>query len=470
MYKFEVKRYKGVPSLILNGKPTLGWVSGPKLEKRFQKCFPEHIYMMTISSILDIDYFALDRDIEKLLQKDKDAYILFNVKIDQMPSWWLKKYPEELILYDDGSKETFPSLASEIWKKDAGEAVKNLTHHLKEKYDKHFLGYYFGWGIYGEWNYYGEPDKNDWRCPDFSPAMVKGFRKWLRKKYQNDVTLLRKSWGNKKVNFNNAKVPGRIERFYSDLGVFKNPSGNKQVSDYYLYIGELAADILIYFCKIVKEETKNTVICGGGYGGLMDAGLTAYLYISFTTALGLKKVLDSPYVDFLSTPYSYFSREVGIGDCSYMGVTESWKLHNKLRMGDNDTRTCLAPPEQKVFGRPDSIKDSVEILKRDFGQHLVRASCGWWAWGNTDWFDHPSLIKTLSKLHKIGNLSLNYERRFTGGIAMIVDTESLLFLRMANNLVYRMLYRQRMDEFGRVGTPWDVYPVSYTHLTLPTKA
>lgn len=107
-----------------------------------------------------------------------------------------------------------------------------------------------------------------------------------------------------------------------------------------------------------------------------------------------------------------------------MCITESWKLHNKIRLGDNDTRTSLAEPFHKPFGRPDTIRDSIEILKRDFGQHLIRTSGGFWL---AQWLDHPQLIKTISKLNKIGQLSMKYDRSSADGIAMIVDVDSLFY-------------------------------------------
>jgi len=379
-----------------------------------------------------------------------------------MPQWWLEKYPDELILYDDGGRKAAqcgpekienPSLGSEIWLKYSCDTIAKLTQYLKGKYPERFLGFYFAWGICGEWNYYGEPDMNDWRCSDFSPAMVRRFRMWLRQRY-GSVEQLQQAWSRNDIDFDNAGIPERIERLNTDIGFFKNPVRKTQVSDYYRFIGELAADVLIDFCRTAKENSDSSIICGGGYGGIMDINVCAYLYFGFTTAGGIKKVIESPHVDFYSTPYSYYSREIGAGDCSYMCVTESWRLHNKIRLGDNDTRTVLAEPFQKVFGRPDTVKDSIEILKRDFGQHLVRASGGWW---QHRWLDHPALIRTMAKLNRISDLAMQYDRSLSDGIAMIVDEESLLYQRMTNMLIFKLLYEQRMKEFGRIGVPWHLY-------------
>lgn len=467
-YCFTVKKYNGVPTLFVCNKPVHGWimgrVTGMKFGKKLARCFPDHLYILSIPSPdFENSLADLEKNINLLLSQDKNALILFHLRTDRMPQWWIEKYPEQLILYDDGGKKASqcgpekrenPSLASEVWKEYVAESIRKFTDYLKEKHPERFVGYYFGWGLCGEWNYYGETDMNDWRCPDFSPAMIKGFREWLKKKYNNDAELLKKTWNDSTVDFDNANVPVRIDRFIAELGFFRDPTKNNHITDYYQFVAELAADTFIYFCRIAKEQSNNTIICGGGYGGLMDINVCAYLYFGFTTAGGIKKVLDSPYVDFYSTPYSYYSREIGIGDCSYMCITESWMFHNKIRLGDNDTRTSLAEPFQKVFGRPDTIKDSIEILKRDFGQHLVRASGGWWQW---KWLDHPALIRTISRLNKIGHLSMDYDRSPVDGIAMIVDTESLFYQRMSSSLMHKILYEQRMNEFGRIGTPWYLY-------------
>ncbi len=464
-YRFEVKSFNGAPTLFLSGRPVHGWimgrVTGMKLKDSMIKCFPDHLYILSIP-VTEFETASVEKNITNLLRQDKNAIILFHLKTDRMPQWWVEKYPDELILYDDGGRKAAqcgpekienPSLASEIWLRYSCGVISKLTEYLKEKYPERFLGFYFGWGICGEWNYYGEPDMNDWRCPDFSPAMVRGFRKWLRKKY-NTVQELQRAWGRDDVDFESAGVPERIERFRADIGFFKDPSKNAQVSDYYMFIGELAADVFISFCKTAKEKSGGSIICGGGYGGIMDINICAYLYFGFTTAGGIKKVLESPYVDFYSTPYSYYSRAIGDGDCSYMCLTESWRLHGKIRLGDNDTRTCLAEPFQEVFGRPDTIKDSIEILKRDFGQHLVRASGGWW---QHKWLDHPWFIKTIRRLNKISDLAMKYDRSLSDGIAMIVDVESLFYQKMTDILMFKLLYEQRMKEFGRIGVPWHLY-------------
>lgn len=463
---FEVKIYNGAPTLFVCGRPVHGWImgraTGMKFAQRLIRCFPDHLYILRIPSP-EFDKSILEKNINDLLKQDNKAIFLFYLRTDNVPQWWIEKYPDELILYEDGGrkasqcgpeKKENPSLASEQWKRYVEDSIRIHTLYLKENYPDRFAGYYFGWGICGEWNYYGESDMNDWRCPDFSPAMVRGFRNWLRKKYKNDITLIRNAWADSSVDFENAMVPSRIDRFVCDLGFFKDPTKNKHVSDYYQFVAEIAADTFIDFCKVAKQQSNNTIICGGGYGGLMDINICAYIYFGLTTAGGIKKVIESPYVDFYSTPYSYYSREAGNGDCSYMCVTESWRLHKKIRLGDNDTRTSLAEPFHKVFGRPDTIKESIEILKRDFGQHLVRASGGWWQW---KWLDHPALIRAIKRLNKIGSLALDYDRSLSEGIAMIVDTESIFYQKMAGNIMYKLLYEQRMNEFGRIGVPWHLY-------------
>ncbi|HRV05081.1 MAG: Beta-galactosidase [candidate division TA06 bacterium ADurb.Bin131] len=465
-YRFEVKRYNGVPTLFICDKPVHGWftgdTSGMKFEKELIKCFPDHLYSLRIPSP-EFNTLSLEKDIKKLLQKDKDAIILFHFRTDRMPQWWIEKYGDELIVYDDGGKKASqcgpekmenPSISSEIWKQYVCDSIRKYTRYLKENYPERFSGYYFAWGICGEWNYYGETDMNDWRCPDFSPAMIRKFRSWLREKYGNSIKLLRESWNDATIDFESAEIPQRIKRLSSELGSFRDPLRNSDVTDYYQFVSDIAADTFIDFCKTAKEQSSNTIICGGGYGGLMDINVCSYLYFGLTTSGGIKKVLNSPYVDFYSTPYSYYSREIGVGDCSYMCITESWKLHNKIRLGDNDTRTSLAEPFHKPFGRPDTIRDSIEILKRDFGQHLIRTSGGFWL---AQWLDHPQLIKTISKLNKIGQLSMKYDRSSADGIAMIVDVDSLFYQKMANILMYKLLYEQRMNEFGRIGTPWHLY-------------
>ena len=284
--------------------------------------------------------------------------------------------------------------------------------------------------------------------------MLTGFREWLKEKYKGDVSLLRSAWGNNTVSFATAQPPNSVDKIKTDLGFFVNPSNHNQSPDYKKYRAELIADNIIYFCEIAKKAAKGNIICGTAYGALMNTGNVV-----------LEKILESPAVDFLENPHSYRGRELGTGDCSFMSVTESIKLHGMLKINETDTRTFLhTPGERKTYGGPDDVKGSIEILKRDFGQILCRSVGHWWlapSHCSTEPgrypFDHPKLWETIKKLNKIGDISMEYDRSYAGGIAMIVDEDSMFYHSFSSGVLQPMLYRQRMEEFGRIGTPWDVY-------------
>ena len=84
---------------------------------------------------------------------------------------------------------------------------------------------------------------------------------------------------------------------------FSGPSPQRNVIDYYEAQHQLVADVILHFCQVVKEDWPRPIITGAFYG---------YFYSVFGREaaggyLELHRVLNSPYIDYLSAPGTYYS-------------------------------------------------------------------------------------------------------------------------------------------------------------------
>jgi hypothetical protein len=70
-------------------------------------------------------------------------------------------------------------------------------------------------------------------------------------------------------------------------------------------------------------------------------------------------------VDSVTSSYTYSFRGIG-GEDAPMLPNESVRLHKKLHLYDDDTRTHLSLHAGDNYRRPDTLDDSLAILKRNF--------------------------------------------------------------------------------------------------------
>ena len=163
------------------------------------------------------------------------------------PMWWNRAHPEECVQYADGSVLDLPeglpfnnedsdvlrarraSLASELWRREAGEKVREFCHRLaRHREGKAVVGLHIAGGVYGEWHPWGFIKSE----PDVSAPMQQAFRKWLKNKYQSDENL-QAAWGDKRITLANATVPDSSERRCCADGFFRNPVLEQMVIDFY---------------------------------------------------------------------------------------------------------------------------------------------------------------------------------------------------------------------------------------------
>jgi hypothetical protein len=290
--------------------------------------------------------------------------------------------------------------------------------------------------------------------------MVEAFRSWLRKKYGGDVEALRRSWGDPDVDFSTATIPSRIERAWSEDFLIRDPSKSMKAIDYDMCFQDVHSDTLLELCKVAKEEVGAKKIVGVFYGYIWT-GFFRGFYMQNAGHLAFSKVLDSPYIDFIASPYDYDNRGVGGVNFS-QSIPETVTIHGKLFFTEFDPKTFLTDPPMKWHHkghlRPQTLEETVEVLKRDYSYaHAMGIGMWWMDLFNQGWYHHDGIIRAISKLRKIEEQLLDLDHSSNREIAVILDEKSMLYERPCQNLVMSLRSVQRQWELAYVGAPFDTY-------------
>lgn len=464
----KVQMHKGVPTLFINDTPysACTYFFCVPIEKYIKKFRDAGVkihtwgWSATIPHSMDIgwygpgryNYDAFDKQVEKILKADPQAYLFPRLAVSP-PFWWYDLHHDEMCTYDSGEREGV-SMASKVWRKEAGEALVSFIKHVRRRpYKDNFIGYQITGGR-NEWFY----THRIVAFPDYSKPMLLGFREWLRGKYEDDASALRSSWNIPDVDFDNATLPTRAERMRADLNLFKNPSVSRRVSDYYEFHNDSVAEALIHFCKLGKEITNNESLFGAFYGYMVSAAGFPSLPQHWGHQ-ALKKVIESNYVDFLCAPYGYSYRGPG-GVDRPQAVIDSVRLRGKLWFTECDPVTFLASTGGAWQpGRAETLNETIGVIKRDFGNVLTRGDGMWWMdiemQGGR--YDHPEVMDCISRLKRIADGSLDLDRTYKGGIAVIVDEQTPFYMKPGFELTYPLIYMQIILGLSWIGTPYDIY-------------
>jgi len=465
--KAEVKDHNGSPAVWINGKPVFAVVysdvGSPSIKhaRRFRAA-GVHLYEQCSAGSLgwlesgEQDFSSVDHSIMTLLEGDPDAYFFPRVWLEP-PDWWLNSHPDELAKYaatsedkiDDFGGTRWPSMASEAWKKEAGEAFRSYIRHIQDSsYGDRVIGYHICAGIYGEWHYLGSQ-----YLPDTGRPMTEAFRRWLRREYRGDVSALRKVWNDPAVSFENAQVPGQEARFETDFGIFRDPSKDRRVIDYYRCHHEVLTDAILHFARIVKEESEGRSLVGAFYGYTSNV-----LWPQEGGHWNLDAILDSPCVDFLCSPHSYVGRHMG-EDGGLRALPASIRLHGKFFMDESDDRSYLAPGT-RGFTIATDHDETVAVMRREFANVLTQNFGHWWFDMDSCWFDDDRLMAEVAAMQKAGERSMGLPRKSAAQIAVFVSEDSIFYVsnwKSGRDKVTDPLLNEQWRELFKMGAPFDLY-------------
>ena len=487
----SVEIYNGIPTLMIDGQPTAAYFyQRPDLDAYLQTDAESRIVNSGLELYVtyggnlykggcdpiwledgSIDYAAFDAVIYDTLAVNDDALVMVNIGMFA-PQWWLEQNPDHRAQAHNGSSYIAlddVSLASEKFRQEAGEVLRQLIAHMKEQnYYNRVFGIKISGGQSYEWMHLGTGADQG---PDYSAVSQEGFRTYLKNKYGTDAAL-QTAWGNSAVTLATAAAPGWEEKCaYSNVfvGDVETGSFSRNIVDWNLWLGEASADSFLYYCQIAKEETDDQIIVGG-YNGYLWTSNTHDSQGKAHTAMD--RVLDSPYVDWIASPVAYSERLMGQSS-AYMALLDSVQAHGKLYIAEQDNRTCLSDSYAGVswdadwdykIGQTRTMADTIYQQKRDFANALINGAGLWQFDMYGGWLDDDQIYDYLRDAKAEYDLSVHINRNTTNEVAVFVGDETYAYLTAENSnmsftLLEPMLMQQR-KHLAAMGTGYDTYAMS----------
>jgi len=394
------------------------------------------------------DYSEFERAVGDILSDCPDAIIFPRIYIS-MPKWWVDSHPGDVIATPKG--EYREEMFSEAFRKDAGEMLKRFIKHVKESRYASRVG---GWMICGAWTQEWFYRSHDGGLGE--PAR-EPYRRWVLENYGID----------------GATLPSKDEYTYKGEAVQCSENAKR----YSIFCNIAMAESLDYFASVVKRETDFRQVVGAFYG---------YTFEVMTPIAGtyaLRKLLDSPNLDYFSSPNSYINNRSFGMDWADMIPVDTLKHHGKLAFIECDIRTYLTTAIQKA--RPGEYPDdiytvnekslwvgppteelSLYAIRKSFAHQLAKGSAIWWfdMWGG--WFDNPVLMKEIADMRKIYEKGLSVsEGTLCAEVVFFADEESYANVFSDSPQISGILGSR--IAIGKSGVPYDTVAVCDAEMLLP---
>ncbi|MBQ8849112.1 MAG: hypothetical protein IJ011_02115 [Clostridia bacterium] len=384
------------------------------------------------------DYSEFEEYIHGILRACPDAIIFPRINVS-MPKWWIDTHPDDVYLTDKGAFRE--AMFSEAFRSDGAKMLIELVRHIKNSDYAYRVG---GWMLCGgatqEWiyrNYTG----------DLGSAAQEPYKRWIKENYGID----------------NAVLPSRED--YNYIGKVWQESENAK--RYSTFCNLEMAKSLDIFAEVIKKETNFEQVVGAFYGYTFEAKTALFgLY-------ALRTLVDSPNLDFFSSPNAYTNARAFGMDWADMMPVDSLKEHGKLCFIECDIRTYLTKSIQEarpgeypdgiyrtkngisVWAGPPTAELSRAALRKSFAHQITKASAIWWfdMWGG--WYDDPLLMKELSEMKKIydNDLFSNRSKVLSPDVVFFADEQS--YANMLTGSPHIGSIKVTRTAMGKTGVPYD---------------
>lgn len=385
----------------------------------------------------DPDYSEFDDTVNRILSQCPDAFIFPRINI-AMPRKWIESNPCETVDTLNGKRE---SLFSDLFLRDGKDLLLKLVSHIRsESYAERIAGYQLCGGTTQEWIHHD-------LSGSFSNMGIEKFHAWMKKNYGCD------------------NIPALSK---SDFG---GGEFNETVSRYGEFCCEMTTKTIEHFSKALKEYINDEQIIGVFYG--YNAFVNDYLW----GLHGMRFIIDSPYIDFFSSPCGYDnSRSLGV-DWSDMLASESLKTHGKLYFVECDIRTHLTRRMQDsrpgmypdniytlynehgsktVWCGPETPALSLSAIRKAFVHQLIKGSGIWWfdMWGG--WYRDDMIISELEKMKDIGEASKEKSAEHYPSAQAVMFIDEKAYLNNPRGSSFCHCVNITRIAMGNTGIPFDL--------------
>lgn len=384
------------------------------------------------------DYSEFDSRVLSIVSMCPDAMIFPRINIAMPKKWMAENSHETVTTKNGGARESF---CSDVFLRDGAKLLEALVSHIRSsEYSHTIAGYQLCGGTTQEWMHHD-------LFGSFSETGMEKFRKWMADKYgASDVPVFAKT------DFTN----GKYSEFTGKYGEF---------------CCETAAKTAEHFSRVLKDYINGEQIVGVFYG--YSAFVSDYL----TGLHGLRHIIDSPYIDFFSSPCAYDdNRSLGI-DWGDMIPAGSVKVHGKLCFVECDIRTHLTRSMQQsrpdeypdgiytltdengnktVWSGPDNEEMSLWAIRKAFVHQLTNASGIWWfdMWGG--WYHSERIMAEMKKMKDIAQASTDKASAEYPHAETVLFIDERAYLNVARGSRLNSSVNRIRVAMGNTGIPFDL--------------
>ena len=406
---------------------------------------------------------AIDEMMGMTLLGNPDAKMIVAIDVNA-PQWWLDANPGEIAALAESTPErTNVSFASQKWKEEAGDIVKQaIDYMMTQSYANQIIGFKVTGGYTLEWNWWATSGAYD-DVGDFSQCGIAGFRAWLTDKYGTD-SALRSAWGDSTVTLAGAMPPTKDERSDDLYDTVVQVQTHTKMLDYELYMAQVKADAIAYFCGLVKDHIQHRLIVGT-YGGYFYMG-GGYEFSTAVANVYFQQMLESEHIDFIKSPWMYGAREIGY-TAQFMGPVDSLDLYGKLWIVEDDTRMNLQEmrmnqDDKAAVGWTRNYAQSAEQMKRNFAYVLSKGMGVSYYDLMWNFYDDPQYYGLIGQFHDQMTEAVSLQKASTADIAVFVDGQSQMLIPFEdgttdNSVLHLSVLKGQLEELGFVGASYDMY-------------
>lgn len=513
----EIKACGGTPTLHIAGKPTapIIWTSAYGNYQRYSQYTQSGVNIVRpLIEGTGLPAPGEEEEYYKFWFKQIDTMLMAAVQVNPdiwlMPALWMDPSPE--VLFTEPSEQMIsgrgqqviklslqvpdrgtvrPTFMSQDWRRRGAETMKRLVAHmLTQPYASRMIGFIFFAGRAGE-NYWGGNELNlflnergdydarpreQWDAGDFSMAARRTFREFLLRKYKTDAAL-QAAWKRTDLRIDDVLEPARFRREEicdrlvwarkpANAGMLRDattPGVGTLPMDYYQCYSEAMVDTFDAWGQAVKAASGNKLVTGCYQGYTL-----AQLFTSVPGFVGhtaVARAMRCRGLDVFVSPAEYDDDRRAGGHFWGHNITDSLRLHNKLWIYEQDSRTFLSDIPPKTY----SQRETVEVFKRDCAASLTHGNGWWWyefATGqygpnSREWFDDPAILDFAGHMKRVYDYSLTLpDRSPSAQVAVFYHGEThtaqdIFPPSLALNIsLGRLTLVEGMENFG---APFDLY-------------
>ena len=412
------------------------------------------------------DYTETDRRIESYLTQKRDALLIvrFWMEYDQARPkprhglWWCDEHPAEHVQTNQGVEtghlSAEPSFASQLWRDQAGEALRRVVEHIEQRYGDNVVAYVPGGGPCGEWFHwfnYGANSGPD-HLDDYSPPMHAAWTRYLADRYDT-IEALNTAWGAAHKRFDDVPLPSVAQRNTACHGHLRDAVAERHVIDFLDAFNRQTAETLMHLAHMTKRgcDHRKAVLAFYGYLWHHQPQVTQ----SRSGHLHLDMVADCPDVDAVVAPIHYSFRQLG-GVVSGQAPVATLIRRGKQYVHELDGSTNLKPswpsPHDNV---PADADATAELMRRDLARTITQGANAWYMDLTHGMYDDPQLVAHLRRTLDVARHHALQAGGNNRQVAVVLCPDEAMHFRESEPLLTPLIAMFKQFHLERMGLDYD---------------